>query len=158
MPDDNNIPADYAQWARQYFGEVIAAVREAVAAPAASPQVAPIWSAAAAAAEAHLKALKKKLRNADHPDLAKVARVGMDEIEGKLKGRLPAALAKLDAGAGPAREGAAKAVRSLVSEYVGYLQGDHLLKMLDANPFEVRVTLRLTLGKALGEISKTVRA
>jgi hypothetical protein len=47
-------------------------------------------------------------------------------------------------------------VISVVGQYAAFVKNDEILQMLDDNPFDVKMTVRPTLAKALADIQRSI--
>ncbi|WP_149538005.1 hypothetical protein [Siccirubricoccus phaeus] len=116
----------------------------------ASPAL-PVWREAKEAVDAQIDALAKALRGYGHPDLDRIADLGLYGIGAREGVGIMRALLQFDAASAEGRAQAAKAVRSATAAWRALLAGNKVVALIDRNP-EVPVTMQATLGRALDDI------
>ena len=135
-----------------------AAANTPAAADAAAPPpprpvgpVMPVWRDAKEAVDAQIETLARNLRSYGHPDLNRIADLGLFGIGTRETVGLMRARMQFDAAPAGGKAPAAKALRSAIAAWRGLLGGNQTIALIDANP-ESPVTMRATLGGALDDI------
>ena len=110
----------------------------------------PLWLDAKEEVDGAIGRLQGRLRGFNDPDLTRIAEFGLNGITGRASVGLMVALREADARS--ADPGARKKLADAVASYRTFLEGSPAVALIDANPFDVSVSLRTTLGGALGAI------
>jgi hypothetical protein len=110
------------------------------------------WRDALDSVDAQIAKLQVALRAQNDPELAKIADHGLNGVTGNFKVPLMAAVMDIDAARGEAlRKAAQKGVRA-ARAFAKYLTTEETVRVTDENEFDVPVTIRSSLGKALRDI------
>ena len=117
-----------------------------------------VWQDAKETVDERLGVLITALKSSGDPDLERIADKGLAAITGKLQTGLRVALMNLDGAAGSKRAAALKKVTSQTAEFRAFLSSDGMVRLVDANPFGVKVKLAKTIGAALKEIDAIIGA
>ncbi|MEO0482306.1 MAG: hypothetical protein AAF138_01655 [Planctomycetota bacterium] len=115
-----------------------------------------LWQDAKETVDERLGVLITALKSSGDPDLERIADKGLAAITGKLQTGLRVALTNLDGAAGSKRAAAVKKVTSQTAEFRAFLSSDGMVRLVDDNPFGVKVKLAKTIGAALEEIDALV--
>jgi len=117
-----------------------------------------VWQDAKETVDERLGVLITALRSSGDPDLERIADKGLAAITGKLQTGLRVALMNLDGASGKERTAAAKKVAQQTAEFRAFLSSDGMVRLVDDNPFGVKVKLTRTIGAALKDIDALVGA
>ncbi len=115
-----------------------------------------IWNAAKELIDKDLTALTDGLRSIGHPDLDKICDYGLN---GATEGNQTAlAKALFDYRAAPAerKPAAAAALRQQVETYRSFIRSNQLLALCEDNPFDIRVSIKDPIDRALDRIAEVV--
>ncbi|MFN3971700.1 MAG: hypothetical protein ACK4L4_10025 [Gemmobacter sp.] len=144
-------------------GSAVAALRALVAelqaaeasgpGQAAGPAPLDIWNGAKEGVDTGLTQLQQALRGYGHPALDRIAEFGLAGLSGGgVQTALMASLVTYSRA--PGDMGARDAVVEAIAGYRGFLAGNPLVALCDDNPFNVKVELAATLGRALDQIEE----
>jgi hypothetical protein len=98
--------------------------------------------------------LKQAIAEHEDESYRSLAKSIVTTVTKRFDQRLAEACRQFDAA--PADNG--QTVTGVIREYTSFIKDDEMLKMLDDNPFDVKLSVRPTLAKALAEIDKCVKA
>jgi hypothetical protein len=136
-------------WVARVLG--IDVSRAAAAAPRVDVRV--VWREAKEATDAALNDLAAELRTYGDPDLERIADFGLFGLGRNENVMLNKALIEFSTAAPERRPAAAKKLGDAVGAYRRIIASP-LVADIDANPFNVRVGVRETLGRALDQIER----
>ena len=156
--------ADEAQdaWIKRVLGIDVGSSAARPATPdleAAGADPRALWQEAKEAADQRLNVLASKLRDTGDPDLVRIADFGLFGISNGGKGinvALNKAMIEYAAAAGERRAQAATKLRQAAQAYRATLASNEAVKLVDNNPFGVKVALLATLGGALDRIEASL--
>lgn len=115
-----------------------------------------IWRNAKESTDGDIAALQSKLKSSGHPDLERVAELGLNGVtEGNQVAMIKCLM---DFGsAGPEKLSDAKAsVLTQLDAYRAFLAKSKKLALIEDNPFGVKVSVRARLNGALDEIGRVL--
>ena len=116
------------------------------------------WQTASDTVDGQLSALQSALRQTGDPELIEIAEFGLNAMTANHKTRLLTMLVELgDAGPDIARRTGPKAI-SLLEEFQAHIESDPRIAACDANPADVPVSIRTTLGPALAGLQAALEA
>jgi hypothetical protein len=110
------------------------------------------WTAAMDTADSQITGLQQALLATDDGDLHDIAEYGLSAVTGDFRVPMMAALAEADPASKPSLAKLAKTVAQLSN----HLATDDRVMVCDENSFGVAVSLRATLGAALGELQRSL--
>jgi hypothetical protein len=110
------------------------------------------WRDAIDTVNGQLDKLRGELVKVDDAELKRIAEFGLNAITADHKVPLQAAIVDLDATRGGDSSKAIVAAKELVEEFRDHIDTDERVEACDDNPFEVKVTIRDSLDKALGQM------
>jgi hypothetical protein len=99
-----------------------------------------------------VETLKQAIADHDDRRYQSLAKSIVATVNKRFDRRLAEACEQFDA----APRANAQSVAGVIREYAGFIQDDEIFKMLDDNPFDVELSVRPTLAKALSEVRKCV--
>lgn len=114
------------------------------------------WVTASQQVDDQLAALGSKLKANGDADYKDIAEHGLTRITGDLKTPLQAALIGVDGATGTARGKAVEKARKAVEAFRKHIDTDERVAVCDENPFDVPVSIRTTLGAALGKLDEAL--
>jgi hypothetical protein len=117
-----------------------------------------IWLSAKDQADRQIGALQAELRGTGNPRLQRIADAGLNGVSKNLNVGLAVSLMELDISTGDVLKKAQAQALAMIDRYKKFVSQDSSVRLCDENPFGVSVTLRQTLGEALGKIEKMVRS
>ncbi len=112
------------------------------------------WRDAIDTVNGQLDKLRGELSKVDDAELKRIADFGLNAITADHKVPLQAAIVDLDATRGGDSSKAIAAAKELVEEFRDHLDTDERVEACDDNPFDVKVTIRESLDKALGQMEQ----
>jgi hypothetical protein len=110
------------------------------------------WRDALDGVDAQIAKLQVALRAQNDPELTRIADHGLNGVTGNFKVPLMAAVMDIDAARGEALRKAAQKGSRAARAFAKYLATEETVRVTDDNPFDVPVTIRSSLGKALRDI------
>lgn len=114
-----------------------------------------IWQDAKEAADMSITALQKAIRGIDHPDLQRIADMGLNGVTDGFQTALMKALFEYkQSPAGEARAKAAANIAAKARELRARIEGDQIIALCESNPFNVAVSIRAPLSSALTRLEK----
>jgi hypothetical protein len=141
---------------KQALAEAVAGTKQG-GAPAPAKTLG-IWQQAKDAVDVQITKLASFLRATKEPDYLYLADHGLTAITKRLQVGLIAALMSYDGASGPDREKARVKAQGQVDEFKKFILSDPAVALFDENPFGVSVTLRQTLGQALDDLTRALKA
>lgn len=153
----NDAQRDYIQ---RVFGASIASDSATGAAPdggfaKAWRDAVATWRDASDTVDGQISALQSALKSSGDTELEEIAEFGLNGVTGGFKVPLMAILQELNPTAlEPRLLGRA---RSIVARFRGHLDTDERVLGCDENPFGVAVSVRATLGAALGSLDAAIQ-
>lgn len=120
------------------------------------PSIRSDFEAASDAVDKQIAALQSALKQSDEDVLQEIAQFGMNGITGNHKVRLMAAIMEIGGGDGESVAKAGPMVVKIAQEFKQYLDSDERVEVCDDNPFNVPVSIRATLGGALGRMAESL--
>lgn len=123
-----------------------------------STDVLAIWRTAREKVDTQIDVLQSALKKTGQPELVHIAEFGLNGVTGGLSVRLQATLMDFASAAGEARDKARTRALTAADEYATFLKDDEVITLCEQNPFGAKVTLRATLGAALGRLRKSLAA
>lgn len=114
------------------------------------------WRDAIDTVNGQLDKLRGELSKVDDAELKRIAEFGLNAITADHKVPLQAAIVDLDATRGGDSAKAIAAAKDLVEEFRDHIDTDERVEACDDNPFEVKVTIRDSLDKALGQMEQVL--
>ncbi len=117
-----------------------------------------IWRDAKELADFGVSDLQKALRGIDHPDLKRIAEMGLNGITDGNQVALAKALFEYNSAQGPARDKSAEKLRAQVGAYRSFISNSNLITLCEQNPFGVSVSIRAPLDAALTRIERVLAA
>jgi hypothetical protein len=114
------------------------------------------WTEASEKVDGQLAQLGSKLKASGNADSIDIAERGLSSITGDVKTPLLAALLGVDSATGTARAKAVDKARQAVEAFRKRIETDERVVVCDENPFEVEVSIRSTLGAALGKLDEAL--
>lgn len=154
------MPAAEAQdeWVRRVLGADLA--RDANPTDTSLTAASDAWQAARdayqaslAAADAQLAALARELQASEDDDLEEIGASELDTLMEANRAAVLAALRSVGMGQAAALRAGAPAILAAVAAFRQQLDDDPRIAACDANPFGVRVALRVTLSTALAALA-----
>jgi hypothetical protein len=121
-------------------------------------KILPIWRDARDTTGDQFNKLQDAMKNSGLPLFARIADRGLNGITETRLVTLQVALMEVDAAQGEARAKAVEKTRTAITDMRGFLQTNPVLRLLDANPLKVPLTLQATLTGALDNIDKALTA
>ena len=113
-----------------------------------------IWHGAVQAVLQQVDTLKQAIAEHEEESYQSLAKTIVGTVTKRFDERLAEACRQFDES--PAEN--AQAVAGVIRDYTSFIKDDEMLKMLDDNPFEVKLSVRPTLAKALADVDKCVKA
>lgn len=110
------------------------------------------WRDALAKVDGQISELQKVLRASPDDELHEIAEFGLNAMTGNHKIKLQAALMEAATGSGKAA-----AAGRLAESFAAHIATDKRIAACDANPFGVSLSIRATLGPALGALQKALQ-
>lgn len=104
-----------------------------------------------------IEALQTSMKNSGDETLEEIAEFGMNGLTGNHRVPLMAKLLEIDQGGSAAIGTLGPAVIKLAEDFKAYLETDERVEVCDDNPFGVAVSIRSTLGAALGQLAAELR-
>jgi hypothetical protein len=104
-----------------------------------------------------ISALQAALKSSDDDVLEEIAEFGMNGITGNHRVKLMAAMMEMGGGDPAVVKQSAQKLIKLAEEFKTFLEGDERVEVCDENPFGVPVSIRATLGGALGNLAAELR-
>ena len=127
--------------------------------PSAAPTAEPagqrgrkVWDEAVKAVLQQVESLRQTIAEHDEPSYQPLAKSIVATVSKRFDQRLTEACQKFDV------DQNAEAVASVIREYTNFVKADEMMQMLDDNPFDVKLSVRPTLAKALAEVEKCVKS
>jgi hypothetical protein len=125
------------------------------------PSLRAAFDEAVSSVDEQIAALQTSLKNSGDDTLEEIAEFGMNGITGNHRVPLMATMIEIDQGGSEAVRISGPKLAKLATEFKAYLDSDERVGVCDDNPFGVPVSIRATLGGALGrlatELQKGVR-
>lgn len=122
-------------------------------------RIRPSWDLAVEGVDAQIGALQSALRKSGDQELGQVAEFGLNAISGNFRVRLTAAFMELDRAGDPVAFGkAAAAGVRLIRDFAKHLDSDPRIRVVDENPFQVRVSVKTTYIAALKKMERVLSA
>jgi ElaB/YqjD/DUF883 family membrane-anchored ribosome-binding protein len=115
------------------------------------------WLDAVEEVDGQLVKLAAALRNSDDGDLWEIAEFGMNAVTDNHKVPLQAALLDVERVAPAKRRAAVSRALKRIDAFVAHLKTDDRVAVCDDNPFDVKVSLRGTLGTALQFVASVLK-
>jgi hypothetical protein len=112
-----------------------------------------VWEDAVESVLQQVETLKAAIADHDDRSYKSLAKSIVATVNKRFDRRLAEACEQFDA----APDENTKIVTGVIREYAGFIRDDELLKMLDDNPFDVKLSVRPTLAKALSEVEKCIK-
>src|SRR4051812_2823808 len=113
------------------------------------------WQTASEALDAQVGQLQAALRKSGDNELVEIAEFGLNGVTGNFKTRLMAAMLEVDQAANAeALKKAAGSARGIIGGFRQHIDSDERVQVCDDNPFGVTVSIRKTLGEALGRLEE----
>jgi hypothetical protein len=149
------MPVSEAQsaWVRRVLGVGAGASAEGFA--AAWRAAVAEWRDASDTVDGQISALQRALRAIDDDELDEIAEYGLNGVTGGFKVPLMAVLQELNPNAPDS--GVMSKARKVVAGFQKHLASDERVLGVDENPFGVKVSVRATLGPALGALDSALR-
>lgn len=119
------------------------------------PKVLITWRSASESVDSQVSSLQAALRGTNDADFERIAEFGLNGITGNHRVKLRAALMGLERASDDTRPALAKAARSAVAGFRGFIASDDVVGLVDENPF-VSTTIQRTLGDALGALEESL--
>ncbi|MFK7751722.1 MAG: hypothetical protein AB8B51_04160 [Sedimentitalea sp.] len=116
------------------------------------PAVLGLWMGAKQTTGDQLNELQNHLKNSGLGLFERIADKGLHGITSGQLTAMQVALSELDKSNGAA--GAVRKARTAIADMRAFLTTNEVLAILERNPFDIPVSIRATLGNALGEIEK----
>jgi hypothetical protein len=114
------------------------------------------WRDAIDTVNGQLDKLRGELVKVDDAELKRIAEFGLNAITADHRVPLQAAMVDLDATQGGDSTKAIAAAKELVEEFRDHLDTDERVEACDDNPFEIKVTIRESLDKALLQMEQVL--
>jgi len=115
------------------------------------------WLDAVEEVDGQLVKLAAALRNSDDGDLWEIAEFGMNAVTDNHKVPLQTALLDVERVAPAKRRAAVSRALKRIDAFVAHLKTDDRVAVCDDNPFDVKVSLRGTLGTALQFVASVLK-
>jgi hypothetical protein len=115
-----------------------------------------VWQDAIETVDGQISRLQSALRRSDDQELEGIAEFGLHGVTANLKIPLMAAMRDIDEAVGEPQERAITRARTAVAKFRKHLARDERVEVCDENPFDIKVTIRKTLGGALEELKRTL--
>jgi hypothetical protein len=112
---------------------------------------------AVSSVDKQIEALQTSLKNSGDDTLEEIAEFGMNGLTGNHRVPLMAKLLEIDQGGSAAIGTLGPAAIKLAEDFKAYLETDERVEVCDDNPFGVEVSIRSTLGAALGKLAAELR-
>lgn len=116
------------------------------------------WDAASETVDGQIGALQAALRQSGDDTLEEIAEFGLNGVTGNYRVPLMAALMGLGAGSPAAMRKSGPKALKIINDFRTYLESSEAVEVCDANPFGTPVTIRATLGGALGGLAAALEA
>jgi hypothetical protein len=113
-----------------------------------------LWEGAVETVLQQVETLKQAIADHEERSYQSLAKSIVATVNKRFDRRLAEACEQFDA----APRDNAQAVAGVIRDYAGFIRDDEMLKMLDDNPFDVKLSVRPTLAKALAEVEKCVKS
>lgn len=126
------------------------------AAKAGWPDVRSRWQEASETVDGQVRALQAALRSNSDADLAEIADRGLRGLTGNFRTPMMAAVMELDQAANEAFQAAAVRALQRIAQFEAHIVSDKRIEAVDDNPFGVTVTIKDTLGTALGDMRRVL--
>jgi hypothetical protein len=117
------------------------------------PKLRAAFDDAVTTVDEQITALQTALKNSGDDTLEEIAEFGMNGITGDHRVKLMAAMFDIDRGGSESVRAAGPELVKLAEEFKAYLDTDERVEVCDDNPFGVPVSIRATLGGALGRLA-----
>ena len=114
------------------------------------------YDAATETVDTQISALQSALKKTDNDVLHEIAEFGMNGITGNHKVRLMAAMMEIGSGDATALQKIGPKVLKIAQDFRQHLDSDERVMACDENPFGVAVSIRQTLGGALGQMADSL--
>src|SRR5262249_25563831 len=105
-----------------------------------------------------LNKLRTELLKEEDNELRRIAEFGLNAITNDLRVPLQAAMMDVDRAPADGKSKFIAQAEDLVDEFRDHLDSDGQVQACDSNPFGVPVSLRTTLGTALGQMKQALSA
>lgn len=115
------------------------------------------WREASEAVDGQITELQALLRRSGDPELAAIAEYGLNAITGGFKVKLLAALRDVAAAGTQATPQQIARARQAAASFRAHLDREPRVQACDDNPFGIRMSIRGTLGPALGRLDAALR-
>jgi hypothetical protein len=112
------------------------------------------WQGAMASIDSQIAQLAAALKKTGDEDLMDIGDKGVNALTGNHKVRLMAILREVASGQPEVQRRTAAKGLPLVAKFRQHIESDERVAVCDANPFNVTVTIRKTLGDSLGQLEK----
>ncbi len=116
------------------------------------------WQVACDAIDGQISTLQSALRADGDDTLKQIAEFGMNALTGNHRVQLMAAFAEIGGGDPALTAKLAPGTVRLIQAFRTFLESDEKIEVCDDNPFGVKVTIRNTLGAALGRMEALLQA
>lgn len=117
-----------------------------------------VWRNAKETCDVGISALQKALKTFDHPDLHRIAELGLNGLTDGMQNRLMAAVMDFRDAVGDGRKTAAAALLKQAAVLRQQLDADDIVTLCEKNPFGVSVAIRAPMAAALTELERMARA
>lgn len=149
--------AGEAQTALLELGRLLKDVRGSQTKPSVGDPLV-IWRDAKESCDIGIGALQTALREFEHPDLERIAELGLNGLTNGLQTQLMIAILNLQQAAGEDRAKAAETLAVRAADLRKTLQSDPIVALCEDNPFGITVAIREPLGAALTELERLAGA
>lgn len=112
---------------------------------------------AVSSVDKQIEALQASLKSSGDDTLEEIAEFGMNGLTGNHRVPLMAKLLEIEQGGSAAIGTLGPAAIKLAEDFKAYLETDERVEVCDDNPFGVAVSIRSTLGAALGQLAAELR-
>ena len=119
--------------------------------------VSQVWLAAIESVDQQIAALQAVLSKEDDGELQEIAEFGLNGVTGNFKTPFMTAMREVDGSDVEGRPKAARKVAEIANAFMKHLESDERVMAVDENPFNVKLTVRKTLGDALAAIGKILQ-
>lgn len=116
------------------------------------------WQEASETIDGQIAKLQSALRNSGTEELIEIAEFGLNGVTGNFKVPLMAAIRNVDGAATGDRTKVISSALKVIKGFQNHIDSDEGVLVVDENPFGVPVTIRETLGAALGQLASALES
>lgn len=106
---------------------------------------------------AQISALQAMLKRSDDEELVAIAEFGMNGVTGNFRVPMMAAMRDLEGASGADTKKAAAKLLTAIGNFRSHIDSSEEVEAVDENPFGVKVSIRQTLGGALGQMETVLK-